>query len=110
MQSLAGKKAVLIYTSDHGESIDENRHFHATPKPLAPPEQLDVPLMFWASEPYLNANPGNRKAFEQLQLAAKSPNATKTGVAHANLFDSMLGCLGITSNNGGIDPKFNLCH
>jgi KDO II ethanolaminephosphotransferase len=36
MQSLSGKKAVLIYTSDHGESIDENRHFHATPKPLAP--------------------------------------------------------------------------
>jgi KDO II ethanolaminephosphotransferase len=107
MQSLAGKKAVLIYTSDHGESIDENRHFHATPKPLAPPEQLDVPLMFWASEPYLNANPDNKKAFEQLQQAAKSP---KKGVGHTNLFDSMLGCLGITSNNGGIDPKFNLCH
>jgi KDO II ethanolaminephosphotransferase len=110
MQSLAAKKAVLIYTSDHGESIDENRHFHATPKPLAPPEQLDVPLLFWASEPYLNANPANKKAFEQLQLAAKSSNATKTGVGHANLFDSMLGCLGITSNNGGIDDKYNLCH
>ena len=107
MQSLAGKKAVLIYTSDHGESIDENRHFHATPKPLAPPEQLDVPLLFWASEPYLNASPENKRAFEQLQLAAKSP---KTAVGHTNLFDSMLGCLGITSNNGGIDPKFNLCH
>ncbi len=107
MQSLSGKKAVLIYTSDHGESIDENRHFHATPMPLAPPEQLDVPLLFWASEPYLNASPANKKAFEQLQLAAKSP---KTSVGHVNLFDSMLGCLGITSNNGGIDPKFNLCH
>ena len=107
MKSLSGKKAVLIYTSDHGESIDENRHFHATPKPLAPPEQLDVPLIFWASEPYLNANPANKKAFEQLQLAAKSP---KTRAGHVNLFDSMLGCLGITSNNGGIDPKFNLCH
>jgi KDO II ethanolaminephosphotransferase len=107
MQSLAGKKAVLIYTSDHGESIDENRHFHATPKPLAPPEQLDVPLMFWASEPYLNANPAHKKAFEQLQQAAKS---AKAGVGHANLFDSMLGCLGITSNNGGIDDKYNLCH
>jgi len=110
MQSLKGKKAVLIYTSDHGESIDENRHFHATPKPLAPPEQLDVPLIFWASEPYLNANPANKKAFEQLQIAAKSANATKTGVGHVNLFDSMLGCLGITSNNGGIDDKYNLCH
>jgi KDO II ethanolaminephosphotransferase len=107
MKSLSGKKAVLIYTSDHGESIDENRHFHATPKPLAPPEQLDVPLMFWASEPYLNANPAHKKAFEQLQQAAKSP---KTGVGHANLFDSMLGCLGITSNNGGINDKYNLCH
>ncbi len=107
MQSLSGKKAVLIYTSDHGESIDENRHFHATPKPLAPPEQLDVPLMFWASQPYLDANPANKKAFEKLQVAAKSPKAS---VGHVNLFDSMLGCLGITSNNGGIDPKFNLCH
>jgi KDO II ethanolaminephosphotransferase len=107
MKSLAGKKAVLIYTSDHGESIDENRHFHATPKPLAPPEQLDVPLMFWASEPYLNASPGNKKAFEKLQLAAKS---SKAGVGHVNLFDSILGCLGITSTNGGIDDKYNLCH
>jgi KDO II ethanolaminephosphotransferase len=110
MKSLAGKKAVLIYTSDHGESIDENRHFHATPKPLAPPEQLDVPLLFWASEPYLNANPANKKVFEQLQQAAKSSKAVKTEVGHANLFDSMLGCLGITSNNGGIDAKNNLCH
>ncbi len=110
MQSLKGKKAVLIYTSDHGESIDENRHFHATPKPLAPPEQLDVPLIFWTSEPYLNANPANKKAFEQLQIAAQSANATKVGVGHVNLFDSMLGCLGITSNNGGIDDKYNLCH
>lgn len=107
MTRLADKKAMLIYTSDHGESIDENRHFHATPKPLAPREQLDVPLLFWASEPYLNASPAHKKAFEQLQLAAKSP---KPGVGHANLFDSMLGCLGITSNNGGINPKFDLCH
>ncbi|MEO6292434.1 MAG: kdo(2)-lipid A phosphoethanolamine 7''-transferase, partial [Burkholderiaceae bacterium] len=99
MTRLAHKKAILIYTSDHGESIDENRHFHATPKPLAPREQLDVPLLFWASEPYLNASPAHKKAFEQLQLAAKSP---QTGVGHANLFDSMLGCLGVTSNNGGI--------
>jgi KDO II ethanolaminephosphotransferase len=113
MTSLADKKAVLIYTSDHGETIEENRHFHATPKPLAPPEQLDVPLMFWASEPYLNANTANKKAFERLQLAAKSPKSSEAGqaeVGHVNLFDSMLGCLGITSNNGGIDDKYNLCH
>jgi len=107
MTSLAGKKAVLIYTSDHGETIEENRHFHATPKPLAPPEQLDVPLLFWASEPYLNASPANKQAFEQLRQAAKS---SKTISGHTNLFDSMLGCLGITSNNGGINDKYNLCH
>jgi KDO II ethanolaminephosphotransferase len=107
MTSLAGKKAVLIYTSDHGETIEENRHFHATPKPLAPPEQLDVPLLFWASEPYLNASPANKQAFEQLRQAAKS---SKTNPGHTNLFDSMLGCLGITSNNGGINDKYNLCH
>ncbi|MDO8770651.1 MAG: kdo(2)-lipid A phosphoethanolamine 7''-transferase [Burkholderiaceae bacterium] len=107
MKSLADKKAILIYTSDHGESIDENRHFHATPKPLAPPEQLAVPLLFWASDPYLNASPIQKKAFEQLQIAAKSPNIT---AGHANLFDSMLGCLGISSSNGGVNPQFNLCN
>ncbi len=107
MKRLADKKAILIYTSDHGESIDENRHFHATPKPLAPPEQLAVPLLLWASEPYLNAGSAPKKAFEQMQLAARSPTIA---AGHHNLFDSMLGCLGISSNNGGINPKFNLCH
>lgn len=106
IDSLKDKKAVLIYTSDHGQSIEENRHFHATPKPLAPTEQLQIPLLFWASDAYL-ANPVNQKAFVQLQAAAKSP---PTGVGHANLFDSMLGCLGIRSNNGGVDDKYNLCH
>ncbi|HMS25881.1 MAG TPA: kdo(2)-lipid A phosphoethanolamine 7''-transferase [Burkholderiaceae bacterium] len=106
MTSLADKKAMVIYTSDHGESIDENRHFHATPKPLAPIEQLQVPLLFWASDAYL-ANPARQKAFSQLRAAAKLPHA---GVGHANLFDSMLGCLGVTSANGGIDDKYNLCH
>ena len=107
MHSLANKKAILIYTSDHGESIDENRHFHATPKPLAPPEQLAVPLLFWASDAFLNASPAQKKAFEQLKIAAKSP---QTAASHHHLFDSMLGCLGITSNNGGINAKYNLCH
>ena len=106
MKSLASKKAILIYTSDHGESIDENRHFHATPKPLAPPEQLDVPLLFWASDAFLNASPAQKKAFEQLQMAAKSP---QTAASHHHLFDSILGCLGISSNNGGINAKYNLC-
>lgn len=110
MTSLAGKKALLVYTSDHGETIEENRHFHATPKPLAPPEQLEVPLLFWASEPYLNANSDNKKAFEQLQQAAKSSKTAKTELGHVNLFDSLLGCLGITSSNGGINDKYNLCH
>ena len=106
ISSLKDKKAILIYTSDHGESIDENRHFHATPKPLAPIEQLQVPLLFWASDAYLT-HPARQKAFTQLQTAAKSP---PTGVGHANLFDSLLGCLGVSSNNGGIDDKYNLCH
>lgn len=107
MKSLADKKAILIYTSDHGESIDENRHFHATPKPLAPPEQLAVPLLFWASQPYLDAGVAQRQAFHQLQIAAQSHNVT---AGHENLFDSMLGCLGVSSQNGGVNPKFNLCN
>ncbi len=106
MHRLANKKALLVYTSDHGESIDENRHFHATPKLIAPKEQFDVPLFFWASEPFLESSAANRLSFERLRLAAQSPSAT---FGHANLFDSVLGCLGVKSSDGGIDPRRNLC-
>lgn len=97
------KKALVIYVPDHGESIEENNHFHATPKPLAPPEQTSIPLMVWASPGFLS-EPSHEKLFARLK--SKSHQTA----SHDQLFDSILGCLNIQSNNGGINSARNLCH
>jgi KDO II ethanolaminephosphotransferase len=101
--TMKDKKALVIYVPDHGESIEENNHFHATPKPLAPPEQTSIPLMVWVSPAFLSQP-------EYADLFTKLKNKSDQVVAHENLFDSILGCLGIESNNGGINPSRNLCH
>ena len=102
IERLKGTKAVLIFTSDHGESIEKDAHLHGAPKQVAPREQRMVPLVIWASKPFL-LDPRNAKRFSRLQ-GRKGDMAS-----HDNLFDSILGCLGIESENGGINQNRNLC-
>jgi len=102
---LRNRNAIVFYASDHGESISRNMHFHGTPRDIAPPEQRAVPIMIWASDKFLS-NDDNRVAFNQLQKLAKD----KTPVSHVKLFDSILGCIGFTSPDGGINQYRNWCH
>lgn len=104
IDQLRDKKALVFYASDHGESIDENSHLHGTPREMAPPEQFRVPMMVWASDSFLE-QPDHKRAFEQLQ-AQQRVGAKKR---HVELFDSILGCLGYTSPDGGINPANNWC-
>ncbi len=101
---LRDKKAIVFYASDHGESISDNMHFHGTPREMAPPEQFRVPMIVWASDKYL-ADPINQRAFEQLQ-AEQRVGATHR---HVEFFDTILGCLGYTSPDGGIKMANNWC-
>ncbi|KAA8997402.1 kdo(2)-lipid A phosphoethanolamine 7''-transferase [Affinibrenneria salicis] len=98
------KKALVFYSSDHGESIDDNYHFHGTPREMAPPEQFRSPVIVWASDTFL-ADSNNRSAFERLQSRQRTGRVFR----HEELFDSILGCLGYTSPNGGINPANNWC-
>lgn len=45
--------ALVLITSDHGQSIGNGARLHGTPRALAPAEQRKVPLLVWASEPLL---------------------------------------------------------
>ncbi|RNM22707.1 kdo(2)-lipid A phosphoethanolamine 7''-transferase [Dickeya undicola] len=105
IDQLRDKKALLVYSSDHGESIDDNYHLHGTPRQLAPPEQFRSPVMLWASDQYL-AQPRNQQAFEQLRAQQQQGKVLR----HEEIFDSMLGCLGYTSPDGGIQEKNNWCN
>lgn len=104
IELLRNKKSLLIYASDHGESIDDGISFHGTPKNIAPVEQRNVPVILWASDTFL----------ETPQLAAGFKNAQKKQlmgqeVKHEEIFESVLGCLGYQSDNGGIRPENNWC-
>lgn len=111
-KTLANRKALLIYTSDHGESIDENQHFHATPREIAPPEQRRVPLVFWAS-PTWRADPVLGQRFDRLLQRAQQAKARSVddpSIGHHNIFASTLGCAGFDSPDGGIASELDLCH
>jgi len=99
------KKAIVFYAADHGESIGENSHLHGTPREMAPPEQFRVPMMVWVSDQFL-AEPQHQVAFEQLQAQQRIGKTHR----HVELFDSILGCLGYTSPDGGIADENNWCH
>jgi KDO II ethanolaminephosphotransferase len=101
---LRDKNALVFYIPDHGESIDENHHFHATPKEMAPPEQFRVPFMIWASDKFI-AQPQNQQHYANL----KQRQATGFNPNHAQIFDSLLGCIGFSSPNGGIKTQNNWC-
>ena len=101
---LRDKNALVFYVPDHGESIDENRHFHATPKEMAPPEQFRVPFMIWASDKFI-AQPHNQQLFTNL----KNREEKNFNPHHEQIFDSLLGCIGFSSPNGGINAQNNWC-
>ncbi|MDI3360367.1 kdo(2)-lipid A phosphoethanolamine 7''-transferase [Lelliottia sp. V89_10] len=99
------KKAIVFYAADHGESINDFEHLHGTPRKMAPPEQFRVPMMVWMSDKYLE-NPDKEKMFQQLKKEA----AMKVPRRHVELYDTIMGCLGYTSPNGGINENNNWCH
>ncbi|KAB7894799.1 kdo(2)-lipid A phosphoethanolamine 7''-transferase [Rouxiella sp. S1S-2] len=98
------KKALVFYAADHGESIGENSHLHGTPREMAPPEQFRVPMIVWASDSFL-AQPEHQQAFERLRAQQGSDKPHR----HVELFDTILGCLGYQSANGGINQANNWC-
>lgn len=104
ISQMRDKKALVFYSSDHGESIDENSHLHGTPRNVAPPEQFRSPVMMWASDKFL-AEPEHQRAFANLKARKDAGEILR----HEEIFDSVLGCLGYTSPNGGINQSNNWC-
>lgn len=105
--AVRGRRALVVYSSDHGESIDDGTHFHATPRHIAPPDQRRVPLVFWASDRFL-ADPVLAAGYRR--LTERSRTLAPEVAGHHNLFASLLGCIGVQSPDGGITPADNLCH
>lgn len=54
LRSLPERRSMMLYVSDHGESLGENNlYMHGVPLYMAPKEQLEIPLVLWTSDPSL---------------------------------------------------------
>jgi KDO II ethanolaminephosphotransferase len=104
IRMLSRKRAMLVYLSDHGESLGEGGvYFHGKPKESAPLEQFKIPFLFWFSDSY-RRTPEAKRFTDWIDTFSLDAN-----VSHDYLFHSILGCAGISSEDGGIDKKLNFC-
>lgn len=78
---------VVIYASDHGESLGEKGlYLHGVPRSIAPSEQTHVPMIMWFSKGF-EASQG--LSLQCMQHVAALPSS------HDNLFHTILGILGV---------------
>lgn len=93
---------MIIYASDHGESLGENNiYLHSAPYSIAPKEQTEIPFFIWAEDSTLKGL--------NLDKQCLIKNA-ENSVSHDNIFHSLLGISGIRTKeyNQQLD-LFNLC-
>jgi lipid A ethanolaminephosphotransferase len=89
--------SVLIYLSDHGESLGENGiYLHGLPRGMAPAEQTRVPMLLWMSAGFRDTHRVDTGCLER---------ATVLPVSHDNLFHTVMGTLGLRNNSyrAGLD-------
>ena len=58
LRAMEGWKSAVLFVSDHGESLGENKMFmHGLPMKLAPKEQYEIPFLVWTSEGFRDYKP-----------------------------------------------------
>jgi lipid A ethanolaminephosphotransferase len=80
----------MLYVSDHGESLGENNiYLHGLPYAIAPRQQTQVPMVFWAADRFLR-----ERNIDERQLAQHRNDH----LSHDNLFHSLLGLFRVTTD------------
>ncbi len=82
---------MLLYVSDHGESLGENNpYLHGLPYAMAPKEQTQVPLLLWLPRPT-----EARVGVSHDCLIVRRDLA----LSHDHLFHTVLGLAGVGSDH-----------
>jgi lipid A ethanolaminephosphotransferase len=99
LQQHAGRlDSVLLYASDHGESLGEQGiYLHGMPYAFAPRVQKEVPMLFWASSGYLE-----RTGLSMSCMRAHAHDA----VGHDNVYHTVLGAMAV--RDAVYDPAMDL--
>lgn len=89
---------MLIYASDHGESLGEQGlYLHGMPYSFAPRTQKDIPMLIWASQSYAERG--------ELRAGCLSSRASEP-VGHDNLYHTILGAAEV--RDAVYDPRLDL--
>ncbi len=87
LKALKGTASVMLYMSDHGESLGENGlYLHGIPTSIAPDVQTSVPLIVWMSDEFLQRRGASRPGL--IATPRHSPDV---------VFHTVMGALGLTS-------------
>jgi lipid A ethanolaminephosphotransferase len=79
--------SVLLYASDHGESLGEQGiYLHGMPYAFAPSTQTQVPMLFWASQGYVE-----RTGLSMSCLKSRAHSE----ISHDNVYHTVLGALAV---------------
>jgi len=106
---------MLLYVSDHGESLGENGiYLHGMPYSFAPAVQKEVPLLIWTSEGYnrrLQLQPDCLRTEAELNAsrgisASALPDAHGLPVSHDFFYHTVLGAAEVRSQV--YDPRLDL--
>jgi lipid A ethanolaminephosphotransferase len=87
LRRLGDTPSLLLYVSDHGESLGEHGlYLHGTPWSLAPDVQKEVPFLLWLSPAF-----ARRHAIAPQRLAADASHGQR------EVFHSVMGAFGMRS-------------
>ena len=101
IKRLENENALVLFVSDHGQSLGENGvFFHGDEYEKAPEEQIHVAMFLWASDNFLAD-----KTYKYNYLKAKAKKDKH--FTHGNIFHSLPHCIGLTKN---IHAPLSICH
>jgi lipid A ethanolaminephosphotransferase len=87
LRSLPNTSTMMMYASDHGESLGEHGlYLHGTPYSLAPDVQKDIPYIVWMSH-----------AFKQKKTLSADAALGHAQHAHETIFHSVMGAFDMRS-------------
>ncbi len=87
---------LIIYISDHGESLGENRiYLHGWPLLIAPKEQRLVPMIVWINDSFAKSHRINKLCMKDVA----NRKTTNKDISQDNVFHTVLGLLRIETQD-----------
>ncbi|WP_026817275.1 phosphoethanolamine transferase [Arenimonas composti] len=98
LETVDGFDTALLYVADHGESLGESGlYLHGVPWPVAPREQLQVPMVLWFGPGFADG--------AGIDTACVQRRATRPA-SHDDLFSTLLGLFDVQA--AARDPAHDL--